>query len=468
MLSIILFVILLCLSGVTLLSVVGRGSLSRVELVGLSFPVGMLLAVGLMMLQDLLRLRLSLVWVVVGLLLVLVAGLLLLYKSKRLTASLPSWATLKGWLGRINIVWLIFFVLVVVIEVMNFRKCMFFPTFDRDSLAGFDSLGYLIAQEHTMYGLSVFSPEENPLIHNAGSYITYAPLVQLSYSIVYMLGAETSKLITGLFFLFFLISFYGVLRDVVGSTGAIIATFFVLITPEMIAFSSLSATNVIHAVYASLGVIYALKSCSRDKLTADYGLLWVSSLLLLGSILTRYDGIVFPMAMGLYLLYPVFSKRLKWWHLIGWGMIILLPMCCWFLHQKWTGMTSESIVITSLLRDGDKANLIIKGLWGHLTNTQLYGWSFLLLLISLLASLPIMIKRKHWGRLGQVAMAFVLPLLLYGLLLYHINYSWDSIDNVIAYSANRYLFCFVPIALFCTFTLDAFSLAFRKVESWLS
>ena len=109
MLSIILFVILLCLSGVTLLSVVGRGSLSRVELVGLSFPVGMLLAVGLMMLQDLLRQRLSLVWVVVGLLLVLVAGLLLLYKSKRLTASLPSRATLKGWLGRINIVWLIFF-----------------------------------------------------------------------------------------------------------------------------------------------------------------------------------------------------------------------------------------------------------------------------------------------------------------------------------------------------------------------
>ncbi len=304
MLSIILFVILLCLSGVTLLSVVGRGSLSRVELVGLSFPVGMLLAVGLMMLQDLLRQRLSLVWVVVGLLLVLVAGLLLLYKSKRLTVSLPSRATLKGWLGRINIVWLIFFVLVVVIEVMNFRKCMFFPTFDRDSLAGFDSLGYLIAQEHTMYGLSVFSPEDNPLIHNAGSYITYAPLVQLSYSIVYMLGAETSKLITGLFFLFFLISFYGVLRDVVGSTGAIIATFFVLITPEMIAFSSLSATNVIHAIYASLGVIYALKSCSRDKLTADYGLLWVSGLLLLGSILTRYDGIVFPMAMGLYLLYP--------------------------------------------------------------------------------------------------------------------------------------------------------------------
>ena len=468
MLSIILFVILLCLSGVTLMSVVGRGSLSRVELVGLSFPVGMLLAVGLMMLQDLLRQRLSLVWVAVGLLLVLVAGLLLLYKSKRLTASLPSRATLKGWLGKINIVWLIFFVLVVVIEVMNFRKCMFFPTFDRDSLAGFDSLGYLIAQEHTMYGLSVFSPEENPLIHNAGSYITYAPLVQLSYSIVYMLGAETSKLIPGLFFIFFLISFYGVLRDVVGSTGAIIATFFVLITPEMIAFSSLSATNVIHEIYASLGVIYALKSCSRNKPTADYGLLWVSGLLLLGSILTRYDGIVFPMAMGLYLLYPVFAKRLKWWHLIGWGMIILLPMCCWFLHQKWTGMTSESIVITSLLRDGDKANLIAKGLWGHLTNTQLYGWSFLLLLISLLASLPIIIKRKHWGRLGQVAMAFVLPLLLYGLLLYHINYSWDSIDNVIAYSAKRYLFCFVPIALFCTFTLDAFYLAFRKVESWFS
>lgn len=119
------------------MNVVGRGSLNRFELVGLSFPVGILLAVGLMMLQDLLRQRLSLVWVIVGLLLVLVADLLVLYKSKRLTVSLPSRAMLKGWLRRINIVWLIFFVLVVVIEVMNFRKCMFFPTFDRDSLAGF-------------------------------------------------------------------------------------------------------------------------------------------------------------------------------------------------------------------------------------------------------------------------------------------------------------------------------------------
>lgn len=241
---------------------------------------------------------------------------------------------------------------------------MFFPTFDRDSLAGFDSLGYLIAQEHTMYGLSVFSPEDNPLIHNAGSYITYAPLVQLSYSIVYMLEAEHPADPRAILSLF-LISFLRCATRCRGKYGCHHRNLFRHITPEMIAFSSLSATNVIHAIYASLSMIYALKSCSRDKPIADYGLLWVSGLLLLGSILTRYDGIVFPMAMGLYLLYPVFSKRLKWWYLIGWGMINTPPHVLLVPASKWTGMTSESIVITSLLRDGDKANLIAKGLWGH-------------------------------------------------------------------------------------------------------
>ena len=37
---------------------------------------------------------------------------------------------------------------------------------------------------------------------------------------------------------------------------------------------------------------------------------------------------------------------------------------------------------------------------------------------------------------------------LYMIALYQIDYKWDSIQNVLAYSAKRFLFCFVPMAWF--------------------
>lgn len=101
-------------------------------------------------------------------------------------------------LSDYNLIWLFFIALIVYLEYMNFSKCIYFPTYDRDSLAGFDTIGYVIAQEHTLKGLSLFQADYMPQIHNAGSYIVYAPMVQLSYAFVYLLGTETSKLIPGI------------------------------------------------------------------------------------------------------------------------------------------------------------------------------------------------------------------------------------------------------------------------------
>lgn len=188
-----------------------------------------------------------------------------------------------------NLVWCFFIVLIAYFEYMNFTKCMYFPTFDRDSLAGFDTIGYVMAQEHTFRNLSIFQQSYMPHIHDAGSYMTYAPMVQLSYAFVYLLGAETSKLVPALMYLSLLIAFYGSMQRVTGPTGAAVATFFVLITPEMIAFSSLSATNVIHAATASSGIIYiALWLKCRERKD-----LYLGSLLLAVNIWTRSEGIVF-------------------------------------------------------------------------------------------------------------------------------------------------------------------------------
>ena len=116
---------------------------------------------------------------------------------------------------------------------------MFFPPSDRDSLAAFDTLGFVAAQDHTYMRMSLFDADYNPSIHRAGGSIAYAPFVQMSYAYVYILGAETSKSIPALMYLFFVIAFYGILRRNTGKTVAALSTLFMMMAPEMLAFSSL-------------------------------------------------------------------------------------------------------------------------------------------------------------------------------------------------------------------------------------
>ena len=184
-------------------------------------------------------------------------------KKRNLPFSIES-LNRKSLLSSLNLVWMLFFIAIIVFEWMNFSKCLYYPTFDRDSVMGFDTLGYLIAQEHTIRNLSVFQEEINPGVHNPGSYISYAPLVQEAYALVYQWGAETSKSIPALMYISLLFTFYGFMKRCIGATGSIIATFFMMLTPEMIAFSSMSGTNVIHAIYASLGCMYGL-ACPRYR-----------------------------------------------------------------------------------------------------------------------------------------------------------------------------------------------------------
>lgn len=264
---------------------------STSEKAGLAFPVGLGLETMMMALIDLSGIPLTATSILTaGLFLIIILSVPLYLRKEELMAYYKQPLSFK--LSDYNLIWLFFIALIVYLEYMNFSKCIYFPTYDRDSLAGFDTIGYVIAQEHTLKGLSLFQADYMPQIHNAGSYIVYAPMVQLSYAFVYLLGAETSKLIPALIYLSFLIAFYGCMKRVINKTGSAIAVFFMMITPEMFAFSSLSATNVIHAVSASLGIIYiAIWFKYREKKD-----LYLGALSLGLNIWTRTDGIVFILA----------------------------------------------------------------------------------------------------------------------------------------------------------------------------
>lgn len=360
----------------------------------------------------------------------------------------------------VNLVWLLFIILIVYLEYMNFAKCMFYPTFDIDSLNCFDTMGWVTAQEHTYKGMSIFDGEYVKNIHNPGSCITYMPLVQLSYAYVYLLGAETSKIIPGLVYLTFLISFYaGVLRFV-GHTGAAVATFFMLITPEMIAFSSLSATNVIHAVYASLGVLYAVLWMNQH----EKKFWWLSGILLALNLWARNEGVVFVGAVWLVALLTTFKNK-KYKSLIGYGVLMVSLMVFAVLYMKLFGLYAKNIIIAKPFWDASKFNIIWEYFSSHWMNIQYYGWSFLLFGLAVLINIKNIIKKKDQLSLLLI---IVLSMLFYMIVLYQIDYLWDSIQRVLAYSAKRFMFCFIPLLWLYIVSNYWMRLFFQKLENFLS
>ena len=435
-----------------------RFSLS--EKIGLSFPIGMAITVIVMLLLDFVGIPFSPLSLLSAQF-VLIAGLLIFciyYHKKESLYSIVQ--SLRNFPQGLNLVWLLFVFLILYFEYMNFSKSMYFPPFDRDSLAGFETIGYISAQEHTFKGLSIFDGNYIPSIHAAGSYINYTPLVQLCYAYVYTLGAETSKIIPSLMFLFFLIALYGSAQRIVSKTGSAILTFFTLITPEMIAFSSLSATNDIHMVYASLGIIY-LSIYMRERQQKD---LYLSSLLLGLNMLCRNEGVVFVGAAMFILAVDAFRKKQYKPTIIG-AALMILPFSFWYIFMTANRLYAESIIIAKPFWDTEKIDMILRYMSGLFTTTTYYGWSFYFFFFSLLANLFFIYKKKDSAVLP---VAIVLAAVAYMLILYHIDYKWDSIQNVLSFSAKRFLFCFIPLVWYYGFTSYAVQYLLKKLDAILS
>ena len=67
----------------------------------------------------------------------------------RNTKAILKIAPFTQYANGTNLIWLLFILLIVHIEYMNFSKCIYFPPFDGDSLAGFETIGYVASQEQT-------------------------------------------------------------------------------------------------------------------------------------------------------------------------------------------------------------------------------------------------------------------------------------------------------------------------------
>jgi uncharacterized membrane protein (UPF0136 family) len=426
------------------------------EKAGLSFPLGMAIMTFLMVIMDQANIPLTVASLLIGETILLAGFCIPVYRRRKDFMDSMKNSFSKQSFKNYNLVWLFFIIAIVYMEYMNYAKCLFFPPFDVDSLNGFDTIGYIISQDHTLKDVSIFDTQYISGIF----YATYMPLVQLCYAYVYTLGAATSKIIPGLMFLFFLIGFYGATSRVAGKTGAAIATFFMMLTPEMIAFSSLSMTNVIHAIFASLSIIYfALWFQEKEKKD-----LLLCGVLLGANIWCRTEGIVFTGA-ALLLLFIDAIRTKQYKTFLPVSAFALVPLICWMLYTKINGFHAQSIAITHLFWDAEKMNTIFDYVWMLYTNTQYYGWSFIVFLMAFICNIWFLIKKRDSLNLF---IAIVLASVFYMIVLYQIDYNWDSIINVLSYSAKRFLFCFIPILWYYSFSNQAVRTVFRKLEHFLA
>lgn len=451
-------IVLTCLNGILLTALVGS-RFSWTERIGLSFPLGMTLQTIVMALLDLLHIPLTATSVLMGGLLLFALLLFVVWRFRGIDSLRLSPAMLNDW-RQANLVWVLLLLIIAYCEYMNFSKCIFFPPSDRDSLAAFDTLGFVAAHDHTYMRMSLFDADYNPSIHRAGGSIAYAPFVQLSYAYVYLLGAETSKAIPALMYLFFVVAFYGILRRNTGKTLAALATLFMMMAPEMLAFSSLSATNVMQAIFASLGIAYTA-SWLRSRHDHE---LYAGALLLGANMWCRNEGIVFIGAACIVLLVDCIRRKSyrKGWYFTG---LALLPAVIWFVYMKVGGLYTEGMAITRLFWDGEKAGLIVKGFWDLFAAPLYYGWTFPAFALFVIADLWFMVKsRDNLPLLGMI----LLSLLFYGLVIYHVDYVWDSIQNVLAYSSKRFFFCFVPMCWYFIATTRMARMGSDYIERYLS
>ncbi|MDD6783366.1 MAG: hypothetical protein PUD79_02280 [Prevotellaceae bacterium] len=443
--------ILVFLIGFFLLSRISL-KLSLLERVGFALPVGLFCITIIMILSDWANIPLSATMLATTTIALLVVAIMLnIGQSKALIASFIPQKINLTWF---NILWLIILCVVVWLEAINFEKCMVYPVYDRDSLAAFDTIGYVCAQEQTFHAMSIFDPQYFPHMHEAGSSISYLPMVQLSYAYVYAFGAFSSKAIPGFIYLSFLIGFYGLCRHRLTHTASMLVILGIIMTPEMTAFASLSVTNVMQACMASSGLIYACLWIKKQQ----HHLLVMSLLLLATNNWMRAEGVVFVLTAAL-LIFIVSVKRRQWVTAFL-PLTALLPLLLWLTYSKACGLTSESAIITHPYWDFDKLSIILNGWWTLVSNGHYYGITFHAAFFAIILNVAFIFMRKSDP---YAALALIVSMACYYLILYQVDYKWDSIQNVLNYSAKRFNFCFVPVAWYCF----AESFPIDRLFSWI-
>jgi hypothetical protein len=438
------------------------------ELLGFSFLVGMGLETVFLFLLDVVNVHYS-QGVLIGLNVLAIAAInglnyrnLLVLKDE---FKFPSFA-----LKKIDFVALFIFCFIAYFFYIITVKCLFWPPSDHDAIGSFDKLGRIMAIEGKLK-ISLFKYD----LEGAGG--IYPPLFHGSFAYVYIFGAFTSKIITTLFFLSLLTSFYGLIVNYTKSTMAMFFTLLLALTPELYAHAALSLDNLPTTAYVGSAAIALFTWL--DKRDNKY--FWLSAIMMAGVVWIRSDTIVF-LAAGLLVVGIDFLRTKDFKRTLIYGAVTVSPFIIWMLYLKLkigaaqTGKFDLGMGYNSTRMDLMTSYVdafLFGGRYRAIDGGQLYGISFFLFFLTLFFNLIIMFKegvKKILQEKMYVLIFLFVSFAMYFAVFYLINEKVQNapISSLMESSFKRGMFCFIPIALFYVATSFGPTWVMEKLEKFRS
>jgi hypothetical protein len=436
------------------------------ELTGYSFLIGMGVETLFLFLLDVIGVPYS-QGVLIGLNMAAILAIcganyksLILLKDE---VKLPDWS-----LKNVNLVAVFLFCIIGYLFYAITVKNLFWPATEHDTIGSFDKLGRIMAIEGKLK-ISLFD------YHLEGAGGIYPPLFHSSLAYVYIFGGITAKVVTTLFFLSLLTTFYSLVKGYVGSTAASFFTLVLMVTPELFSHAALGLGNLPTTAYLGAAAIATITWIEKR----DTKYFWLGAVLMAFVIWIRSDTIVF---IGAALLIVSLNalKTKDWKHLLVYSAIAVAPFIVWNLYLKLKihaaqeerfdfgiGYNSERF---NLLWDYISA-FLFAGQHGAIDGGQLYGLVFILFFLFLLINaarvFKVGVKQVVSDNLYILTFFFV-SFVLYASVFYFINEKTQHapISSLMESSFKRGLFCFVPLALFYVATNPVSAFLFAKLEKF--
>jgi hypothetical protein len=176
------------------------------------------------------------------------------------------------------------------------------------------------------------------------------------------------------------------------------------------------------------------------------------------------EGVVFIGAASCILFVDALLKK-NYRDFSFYVLIAVSGFVVWNVFMKLYGMYAENIIIAKPFWNAEKANTIWKYMLFLYKSTTFYGVTFIVFIAALVVNLKLLIRKRDNVYLLS---ATLLSMLFYTILLYQIDYKWDTIENVLSYSAKRFMFCFIPIIWYYIGSNGTTIWAMNKVETFLS
>lgn len=464
--------LILCyLLGLSLLLVISR-KYTLPEIVGYSFLLGIGFETVFLFLLDLVHIKYS-QGVLIGVNVFAIAlinginykNILALAKENGIKKQFQA---IK--IDKINYVAIALFLLTAYLFYAVTVKNLFWPPTEHDTLGSFDKLARIMALEGVLK-ISLFDFN----LEGAGG--VYPPLFHGAFAYVYIFGAEIPKIITTLFFLSLLTTFYSLVKNYTGATAAMLATFLLMITPELFSHAALSLGNLPATAYVAPAALATFTWLDRR----DTKYFWLGAMMMAFVIWVRSDTIVFT-AAALLIVGIDFLRHKNWKQFVSYSAIAVAPFVAWNLYLKFkihaaqTGKFDLGIGYNSERMDlmtGYVKAFILGGQKGAIDGAQLYGIVFILFFLVLIINL-VLIYWAGWKTIlkekANALIFFGASFFLYFLVFYLINEVTQQapIASLMESSFKRGLFCFLPLALFYAFTSRAPMWLWDKVEFFRS